>query len=134
MSSVLSVNNNYGEFTITGEIDMLTGVNGVSAIRGDNMTAARTGVGTIVVTLKGSGNIKLIELLNRQVNFAGAAPTTALGCRIATVTQTADTDDIVITIKTTATAGGSGADTDGGTAVTLAFSVSFRFMKMGAWT
>lgn len=134
MPTGVNPNNNYGEYTITGEIDMATGVGGPTAIRGDNMAVARGGVGTVTVTLKGTANIKLIELLNRGVSFAGAAPTLALGCRIASVTQTAGTDDIVITLKTTATAGGSGADTDGGTAVTLSFFVSFRFMKQGAWT
>lgn len=135
MATNVSPNNNYGEYVITGEVDMGTGVNGPSAIRGDNMTVARGGVGTVTITLKGAQNIKLIETLQRNVNFAGSsAPTLALGCRVHSVVQNANTDDIVITLKTTATSGGSGADTDGGTAVTLSFYVSFRFMKMGAWT
>lgn len=135
MPTQVAPNNNYGEFAITGEVDMASGTTGPTAIRGDNMTVSRGGVGTVNIVLSGSSAIKMIELLNRNVNFAGStAPTTALGCRVHSVTQDANTQAITIVLKTTATAGGSGADTDGGAAVTLSFSVSFRFMKMGAWT
>jgi hypothetical protein len=139
MATNVSPNNNYGEYVITGEVDVASGTTGPTAVRGDNMTVARGGVGTITVTLKGAQNVRINELLQRNVNFCGStAPTTALGCRVHSVVQTTGTggagnDDIVITLKTTATAGGSGADTDGGSAVTLSFYVSFRFMKMGAW-
>ncbi len=135
MATNVQPNNNYGEFKITGEVDLASGTTGVTAVRGDNMTASRTGVGTIVVVLNGSSAIKFIETLNRQVQFSGStAPTTALGCRVHSVVQDANTQAISITLKTTATAGGSGADTDGGSAVTLSFDISLRIMKMGAWT
>jgi hypothetical protein len=50
------------------------------------------------------------------------------------VTQATDgTDTITITLKTTATAGGSGADTDGTAAVTLSYAVVLRTGKMSAF-
>lgn len=121
---------NEGEWSIRGQID-LSAAAAVTANRGTNQVAAKTATGTYTVTVKGTANLKLVEMLDQRVAFANGAPVTALGCRISSVTQTAGTDDIVITIKTTLTAGGSGADTDVTGATTLSYEVVIRIAKMG---
>lgn len=128
MTNVQMIQNEF-EWVIRGEIDLA--VAAVTANRGSNQVAARTGVGTYTVTIKGNHGLKLVEILERQVSWQGAVPTTALGCRISSVVQTAGTDDIVITIKTMANPT-SGADTDNTvTSPTLSYKVVLRVGKMG---
>ena len=131
MSYLTAVVNNACTWTIGGELDVSAGA-AVSALRGDNMTAVKTGTGQYTITLKNSGNMQLVELLGREANFAGATrPATALGVCLDTVTQNATTGDIAIVITTLANPT-SGAATDGTAAVTIAFSTVIRTCKMGA--
>lgn len=126
---------NEHRYEIEGQIDLNSSA-AVIAVRGTGLSAVKSATGTYTVTLAGPSALKLVEVLDQRSNFAGGAPVTALGTRISSITQTStDTNDpITIVIKTTATAGGSGADTDGTAAVTLSFRVVLRVGKMTAWT
>lgn len=128
MPGPVAIFHNACEYQIRGEFD-LSAAAAVTATRGDDMTVVKTGVGAYTVTIKGVKAIKLVELLGRQAEFTGTVPATALGVRIATVTQSAGTDDIVITINTTANPT-SGANTDTTAATTVAFEVTIRNCKM----
>jgi hypothetical protein len=118
------------QYDISGEVD-LSAAAAVTATRGDDMTTVKTGTGLYTVTIKGNKGFMLVELLGRDANFTQGKPTTALGVRVSTVTQTAGTNDIVITLNTMAAAT-NGIDTDGTAAVTVAFRVLIRHCKMGA--
>ena len=125
MSTITGIINNVFTWTITGELD-LSAAAAVVAIRGDNMTAVKTGTGQYTITLKNSGALQLVQLLNREANFAGATrPATALGVCLDTVTQNATTGDIALVITTLANPT-SGAATDGAAAVTLSFGTVIR--------
>ena len=131
MSVATAVYNNEGSWVIQGELDVTAGA-AVSAIRGSNLSAVKGTAGQYLITLKNSGALQLVELLNREANFAGATrPATALGVCLDTVVQNATTGDILITVTTLASAT-SGAATDGTAAVTISFGVVIRYIKLGA--
>ena len=123
-----TIQNEY-EWVIRGELDITAGA-AVSAIRGTNMTATKNGTGTYDIVVKGTSALKLVELLGRNVGFAGTVPATATGCRVSSVTQNSSTDDITITLKTSLNPS-TGADTDTTAATTLSFQVVIRVGKMG---
>ena len=122
---------NEGEWTVKGQLDLDTDAS-ILATRGTNMTATKTATGEYSVVIKGTANLKLVEMLQERSNFSGAEPAGAIGNRVESVTQASDgTDDITIVLKTTLLAGGVGADTDTTAAVTLNFEVVIRVVKMG---
>ena len=121
------------EWQIRGQCD-LSAAGAVGATRGTNQTVTKTATGTYTVVIKGTQALKLVEILSASAWMSGALPVVvALGARVASVVQATDgSDDITITLKTTATAGGSGADTDITTnAVTFNWFVVLRVGKMG---
>ena len=127
----LQVIQNEGEWTVKGQLSLHTDASVLSA-RGTNQTATKTATGEYTVVIKGTANLKLVEMLNERCNFSGGAPAAALGCRVHSVAQASDgTDAITIVLKTTAAAGGSGADTDTTAAVKLNYEVVIRVVKMG---
>lgn len=117
------------EWHIRGQVDLDSSA-AVTANRGTGQTAAKTATGTYTVTVKGSQALKLVEILDQRVNFANTVPASATGCRISSITQSATSDDVVITIKTMASPN-TGADTDTSAATTLSFQVVLRVGKMG---
>ena len=122
---------NEGEWTVKGQLDLDTDAS-ILATRGTNMTATKTATGEYTVVIKGTANLKLVEMLQERCNFSGGATAGAIGNRVASVTQASDgTDDITIVMKTTLLAGGVGADTDVTAAVRLNFEVVIRVVKMG---
>lgn len=127
MTNMQMIQNEY-EWHVRGQID-LSAAAAVTANRGTNQVAAKTAAGTYTVTIKGNHGLKLVELLDARANFCLGAAAGALGVRVQSVTQTSGTDDIVITLKTTAQAT-SGADTDVSGAVTVSFQVVMRVGKM----
>lgn len=126
---------NEGEWHIRGSFDTTGGAGTVSTVtggvRGTNFTVTKTNTGEYTIVVKGNAALKLVELLTSDAWFSGLAPTAALGARISSVTQAA-TDDITIILKTTATAGGSGADTNLTANSTVNFEVIVRTVKMGS--
>lgn len=127
MTNVGILNNEY-EWTIRGQIDLSAGA-AVLATRGSNCTAVKSATGTYTVTVKGTANLRLVEMLEQTSSFANGVPVTALGTRVSSVAQVAGTDDITIVVKTSAT--GGGADTDVTGATTLNFKAVIRVGKMG---
>lgn len=121
---------NEAEWSIKGQIDLDTDAS-VLANRGSNQTVEKTATGEYTVTIKGTANLKLVEMLNERCNFSRATPATAKGCRVDDVSQDTSTDDVTIVLKTTANAEGSGADTDTTGAITLNYEVVIRTAKMG---
>lgn len=129
MSYLTAVINNACTWTVQGELD-LSAAAAVVAIRGDNLSATKTGTGQYTVVLKNSGALQVVELLGREANFTSATrPATALGCALDTVTQNATTGDISLVITTLANPT-SGAATDGTAAVTIAFGTVIRTCKL----
>lgn len=129
MSYLTGVINNACTWVVQGELD-LSAAAAVVAIRGDNLTATKTGTGAYSVVLKNSGALQVVELLGRDANFTGATrPATALGCCLDSVTQNATTGDITFVITTLALPT-SGAATDGTAAVTVAFGAIIRTCKL----
>lgn len=129
MSYLTAVVNNACTWSINGELD-LSAAAAVVALRGDNMTATKTGTGQYTVVLKNSGALQLVELLNREANFTGATrPASALGVSLDTVVQSTTTGDITIVI-TTLTNPTSGAAADGSAAVTVSFGLIIRTCKL----
>lgn len=124
MNNVAIFQNEF-EWHVRGSID-LSAAAAVTAIRGTNMTATKTGTGAYSVVIKGNSALKLYEVISSHAEYSGAnAPATALGVRVVSVTQAA-TDDITIVLNTTALPT-SGAATDGTAAVTVNFEVIIRF-------
>lgn len=127
---------NYAEFHIKSQVD-LSSAGAVGATRGDGATWAKTGTGTYTCTIKAGGGLRLVEQLKARAFFSGSAPGLALFCRVSSITQTADTDDLVITVKTQAlqvTAVNTDAtliDRDTNAATTLNVDVVIRTAKMG---
>jgi hypothetical protein len=131
MSVATGIYNNVFTWRIEGELDLTAGA-AVSAIRGDNLSAAKTGTGQYTITLKNSGALQLVELLDREANFSGATrPATALGVCMDAVTQSTTTGDITIVLTTLALPT-SGAATDGTAAVTISFGLTIRIGKVNS--
>ena len=127
----VSVQNNLNALDIEGELD-LSAAAAVSAVRGDSLTATKTGVGTYVVRVnaRDQGYPMVFETLNRSANYVNTTPATALGVKMTTVAPEATTGDILITLVTTATAGGTGAAADTTVAATIAFRAKVRTRKV----
>jgi hypothetical protein len=131
MSTATGIINNLFTWVVQGELDISAGA-AVVAIRGDNLSATKTGTGQYTVVLKNSGALQLVQLLGRDANFTGATrPATALGCCLDTVTQNATTGDISFVITTLALPT-SGAATDGTAAVTIAFGAIIRIGQLAS--
>lgn len=126
---------NYAEFSIKSQVD-LSAAAAVGATRGDGATWAKTGTGTYTCTIKSGGGMRLVEQLGALAFFSGSAPGLAQFCRVSSITQTADSDNIVITVKTQAlqvTAVNTDAtliDRDTNAATTLNVDVTIRTAKM----
>jgi hypothetical protein len=123
-----SVINNECSYIIQGEIDINSSA-AVLATRGSQLTTTKTGTGTYQVVLKDTSVLQLVEVLHREANYSVTVPATALGVGVTTVTQSASTGDITITIVTTAAAT-SGAATDGTAATTIDFEVVIRTCRL----
>lgn len=131
MSVATSIVNNVFTWRIEGELDLSAGA-AVVAIRGDNMVAVKTATGQYTVTIKNSGALQVVELLNREASFTGTGrPVTALGVTLDTVIQNATTGDIAILITTLANAT-SGANTDGTAAVSISFGTTIRIGRVNS--
>lgn len=128
MPTVTATINNECEWHLRGEFD-ISAAAAVTATRGSNYTTTKIGTGTYTVVLKDSSALQLVEILHREANYSATVPATALGVFISTVTQSASTGDITITIVTTAAAT-SGAATDGTAATTIDFEVVLRICKL----
>lgn len=133
MPNTVTRYSNEHRYEIEGQIDLSAGA-AVTATRGTGLSAVKSATGTYTVTLAGPAAIKLVEILHASSNFSNGVPTTALGSRVSSITQTSNdtSDPIVIVVKTSATAGG--ADTDVTAATTLNFRVVLRVGTMTAWT
>lgn len=128
MSTLSTAFQNECEWVIRGEFD-LSSAAAVTATRGTNMTTTKTGTGTYTVVLKDTQVLQLVELLHRDANFSGTVPATATGVMITTVTQSASTGDITITVVTTASPT-TGAATDTTAATTVDFEVVIRTCRL----
>ena len=115
-----------GEFTVRFEIDT-DGTGAITATRGDNVVAAKTGTGTYTVTptagvLRNTGAALLpfAEVLHRQVQLLQATPTAFWATITGVVASTG-----VISI-TTLQANASPAATNVSAVSTIAGYVTFR--------
>lgn len=130
----ITVQNNLNAHDIDGEVD-ISAAAAVTAVRGDSLTCTKTGTGTYVVRVaaRDQGSPAVFETLKRQVNYCNGTPATALGVKVTTVTvdaADATKNDILITLVTTATAGGTGAAADSTAAITISFGVKIRTRKV----
>lgn len=133
MANTVTTFLNERRMEIEGQID-LSAAAAVSAGRGTGMTFTKTAAGTYTAVIAGAFFAgKLVEILDSSANFSGTVPATALGVRVSSITQDANTDAVTITLKTSAQAT-TGADTDTTAATTISFRCVLRVGKMGAWT
>lgn len=133
-ANVISVQNNLNAHDLVGEVDLNASA-AVLAARGDSISCTKTGTGTYVVRVsaRDQGSPAVFEVLYRDATLQNGTPAGALGVKVTTVTvDTADAtkNDILITLVTTATAGGTGAAADSTAAVTIPFWVKIRTRKV----
>lgn len=130
-ATTVTVYNNINSHTFEGELDLTSGA-AVSAVRGDSLTATKSGTGTYVIRVaaRDQGHPQVFETLNRSAQYVNTTPATALGVKITTVAPEASSGDILITLVTTATAGGTGAAADTTAAATISFRVTARTRRV----
>lgn len=132
MPNITQINQNEFEWQIRGEFDLTSAAAVIAgSVRGTGMTVVKGATGRYDVTVKGTAALRLVRILNRRANFTATSPATATGVQITTVTQNAGTDDIVITIFTTANPT-TGAATDTTAATTISFEVVLQTAQMSA--
>lgn len=137
--NISPVYQNEASWVVQGTFDLSAGAavlaisnpdGSTKTVRGDNMSVVKNGTGTYDVTLKGTSNLKLVELLDGRAALIGATVATALSARIQSALQPGGSsgDDIIIKVITAQTTGAA-ADTTG--AITVSFSVTIRIRRMG---
>lgn len=130
MNNVQRIQNEY-EWSIKGSFDLNASA-AIIASRGSNQTVTGPSpAGTYSIVVKGSGALKLVAVFLARTNLSLGTPTTALGCRITAITQNANTDDVTITLLTTAGAGDTGAAANTTAAITVNYEVVLQCGKMG---
>lgn len=128
MPNLASVSQNEGTWYIEAEAD-LSAAAAVTATRGTNIVCAKTGAGTYTFTVKGTQALKMYEVLNRFADLGGA-PATAFWAKVTGITQTAGTDDVVISVSTlTNAATPAAADVTAGCVMSI--GVALRTVRMG---
>ncbi len=130
MPTCESVFSNYARLVIEGQVD-ISAAGEVSATRGDGLTCTYDGSGgaDYVLTYKGGGGLKLVQVLEAVVTVQDTTASDTTAGSITAITQTSGSDDIVITFATQNAAGG--AATEEGTAVaTLNVRVVVQTAKM----
>lgn len=134
MSTNVAIYNNYGRYEIEGSFDLSAaaavlpitiGTDSVTC-RGDNLSCAAGGTGTYTVTLKGTGNLQLVETIFADAAIRATTVAAALFARVSSVTQSTN-GDIVITVLTTSAAGAAIATT---AAITVGFQVVLRNIRV----
>ncbi len=130
MPNMTSVFQNEHRWCIEGQV-VLGADAAVGVSRGTNMVWAKTDTGKYTCTVKGTAalsfyeQLKALAMLSQCATLAGA-----LEARVLSVTQTATTGDVVITVLTCNELGAA-ADTTG--ACVLNVDVVLRTTPMTAW-
>ncbi len=123
-----------GLFTLAsgGAVTALSNPDGSTrTMNGDNMSVVKAGgTATYTVTLKGTANLKLVEVLEADANLCLGTQTTAFRAHVTAVTQSASTDDITITISLFSNASPPVA-AETGAAISVSFRVTVRTRRMG---
>jgi hypothetical protein len=129
MPNITASNQNEAKWEIEAEIDLASNA-AVSAVRGTNITATKTGTGAYSMVIKGTAARKMVEILHRDATLQGA-PTGAFNARVTGISQATDgSDDITVTLLTLSNAA-TPAAADVTAACVLSVSLTFRAAKMG---
>jgi hypothetical protein len=123
------VNQNEGKWEIEMEADLSSSA-AVTATRGTNVTCTKTGTGTYAFVIKGTTGLKMVEVLGRNAQIHGS-PTGAFNARVASMSQSSNTDDVTINVTTLSNATTPVA-ADATAACTLSVRVDLRTIKMGS--
>lgn len=137
MPVATAVSANEGKFEIEAEVD-LNSSGAITAVRGTNITALKTGTGTYQINYLNRTGIKMYEILSRQSDLVGT-PATAFWSKITNVQQLAATNpadtapdsggDVVISVTLLSNAATpAAADTTG--ACTITVGLTFRATRM----
>lgn len=128
MPNANGISQNEGVWYIEAEADLSAGA-AVTATRGTNIVCVKTGTGTYTFTVKGTSALKVYEVLNRFADLGGA-PAGAFWGKVTGITQTAGTDDVVISVSTLNNAGTPVA-ADVSAVCVLSIGVAIRVVRMG---